>query len=309
MSNLKVNIIEEYLFTQCNMIKQYYMKYPKKLKDTKNYAVIVEPRSNHKLLESVCMNVMYYLPEDWNLVVYSYDMNIVRETLTNIDFIFCKTEKPSFTLDEYSHLLMSKDFWSSIPGDNIIIFQTDSYITRKFEKDYINQIIQYPFVGAIYRIVDNKMNCQCCPGYRACNRNIISINRERNFSMNGGFSFRNKQAMIECIEKISISDIVEYRFLNKLPINQNTLHYEDTNFEDALFLINREFPSYRQCLEFCSQTIYEVINSYAVHGINRNYVYDNLIYHLRPSLIELHYEISRKINENGNESLRVSEMI
>jgi len=91
MSNLKVNLIEDYLFAQCVMIQQYHMKCPKKLKDTNNYAVIVEPRSDHKLLEAVCRNVMYYLPDDWNLVVYSYDMNIVREKLKNIYFIFNKT--------------------------------------------------------------------------------------------------------------------------------------------------------------------------------------------------------------------------
>jgi len=212
-------------------------------------------------------------------------------------------------LNEYSELLISKDFWNSIPGDNVIIFQTDSYIARKFEKEYINKIVQYPFVGAVYRIVDNKMNCQCCPGYRACNKNIISIHKERNFSMNGGFSFRNKSAMVECIEKISISDIIEYRLLNKLPIHQNTLYHEDTYFEDALYLINKEFPSYKECLEFCSQTIYEPVNSYAIHGINRNYVYDNIIYHLRPSLLELHDEIRSKIVEYESDTINGSDRI
>ena len=36
---------------------------------------------------------MYYLPDDWNLVVYSYDLNVVRDKLKNIEFIFYKTSK------------------------------------------------------------------------------------------------------------------------------------------------------------------------------------------------------------------------
>ena len=78
MSNPKLNLIEEYLLNQSNIIKHYQMKFPKKIKQTNNYAVIVEPRSNHKLLEAVCRNITYFLPEDWNLIVYSFDSNTLE---------------------------------------------------------------------------------------------------------------------------------------------------------------------------------------------------------------------------------------
>jgi len=294
-TNTSVNIIENFLTQQCSMISQYHMKYPKKLIKTNNYAVIVEPRSDHKLLEAICRNVMYFLPYDWNLVVYSYDINVVKERLKNIDFIFCKTEKPTFTLEEYSSLLMSKPFWNNIPGENILIFQTDSYITRHFTHEYFYGIKQYPFVGAVYRIVNNKSNCACCPGYEKCNKNIISIHRERNFSMNGGFSFRNKTAMIDCIEKITINDIIEYRLNHGLEIH-NLIQYEDTYFEDALFLLKYKLPNYNTCLRFCTQTMYEPINSYAIHGLYKDYVCHNYIFHLRPSLVEINEEISEKLS-------------
>lgn len=286
--------IESFLIHQNSMIKQYHAKYPKKRVKSENYAVIVEPRSDHKLLEAVCRNVMYFLPYDWNLVVYSHDLSVVKERLKNMDFIFCKTEKSNFTLEEYSSLLMSKVFWNNIPGENILIFQTDSYITRHFTHEYIYMLKQYPFVGAIYRIVNNKTNCKCCPQYYNCNKNIISIDKERNFSMNGGFSFRNKSAMLDCIEKITINDIIEYRLKNGLELH-NLIQYEDTYFEDALFLLNYKLPNYNICLKFCTQTIYEYVNSYAIHGLYKNYVYDNYIFHIRPSLVETHDEITEKL--------------
>lgn len=294
-NNIGISVIESFLMQQCSMISQYHVKYPKKIVKTNNCAVLIEPRSDHKLLEAVCRNVMYFLPHDWNLVIYTYDMDIVKERLKNIDFIFCKTEKQSFTLEEYSQLLMSKSFWDNIPGENILVFQTDSYITRPFTNEYLYMLKQFPFVGAIYRIVNNKSNCECCPGYNKCNKNIISIHKDRNFSMNGGFSFRNKSAMIDCIEKININDVIEYRLKNNLEIH-NLIQYEDTYFEDALFLLNYKLPNYEICLRFCTQTTYDPINSYAIHGLYKEYVYQNFIFHLRPSLVELYDEILEKFS-------------
>jgi len=291
MTNNKVELFENFLKHQSELISFYHAKSPKKYNKTENYAVIVEPRSNHSLLESVCRNVMYYLPDDWNLIVYSYDINIVREKLKNIDFIFYKTSKQSFTLEEYSELLMSKQFWENIPGDNVLIFQTDSYITKRFTNEFINTIKNYPFVGAVYRIVDNKTNCDCCPGHKLCNRNILSINKERNFSMSGGFSFRNKKAMIDCINKINMNDIIEYRMKNNLNIGGPNVNYEDAYYEDALFLLQYNMPPYELCLNFCLQVIYELVNSHAVHGINKNYVYENVLFHLKPALMDLKDEI------------------
>jgi len=294
MTNNRIEIFKDFLNHQSNFIRGYHEKSPKKNNKTENYAVIVEPRSDHYLLEAVCRNIMYYLPDDWNLIVYSYDINIVREKLKNIDFLFYKTSKASFTAEEYSELLMSIQFWENIPGDNVLIFQTDSYITKRFTNEFIDTIKKYPFVGAVYRITEFKNNCDCCQGHVSCNINIISINKERNFSMSGGFSFRNKKAMIDCINKITMNDIIEYRMKNNLNISGPNINYEDAYFEDALFLLQYNLPSYELCLKFCLQVIYEFVNSHAVHGINKYYVYENVAFHLKPALMDLNDEIYNK---------------
>jgi hypothetical protein len=285
MSHPNIKLTEDFLLKQCEIINLYYDRFPKKIKNSNCYIVIVEPRSDHILLEAVCKNVMYFLPDNWNLVVYSYDESMVRNRIKNIEFIFKKTTKSSFTLEEYSNLLMSHSFWDNIPGEDIIIFQTDSYITKRITNEYLNRIRHYPFIGAVYRVINGKDNID-----------LVAVDRTRNFSMSGGFSFRSKSAMKDCISKITLDNIMEYRIKNNLNIDFKNKYYEDFYFENALYILNYKLPTYDECISFCVQVYYKLINSYAIHGIYRYYVYDSLIYNLRPSLAEIHEEILNKLN-------------
>jgi len=285
----RIRIIDEYLYYQCKLLKNYYKHFPKKINpSSKNAAVIVEPRSDHKSFESVCRNVMYFLPENWNLIVYSYDEELVKQRLTNMEYIFYKTEKPSFNPNEYSQLLMSSTFWNSIPADNIIIFQTDSYITRHFTEEYINRLIKYPFIGAVYTIDYNQ---------NPIGFNICSVDYFRNFSMSGGFSFRNKQSMLNCVENVTLDDIVNYRKKNNLEIMLDNIFYEDFYFEHALHLLGYKLPSREICSEFSCQVQYDLTHTHSFHGIYRDYVYEYLIYMLTPSLYDMNDKITRKIDE------------
>lgn len=279
--------IENFILYQNEIIKLYHKIFPKNYDELSDcYAVIVEPRSDHLLLEAVCRNVMYFLPSNWNLIVYSYDQTIATNRLSYLDFMFYKTSKSSFSLEEYSDLLTSLDFWNSIPGENILIFQTDSYITRPFTYNYIQNFKQYPFVGPAYRYVSYDSNVD-----------LLSIDKERNFSMSGGFSFRNKTAMIDCINKITKEDIINYRKSNNLRIIEPNINYEDFYFDNALYLLNYKLPNYQECSNFCLQEMYHLVNSYAVHGIYKEYVYSKNIFHLKPPLSELHDEILEKIQK------------
>lgn len=298
MINSNTTIIENYLIQQSHLINKYYNKKPKNISNSNNYAVIIEPRSEHHLLDAVCKNVMYFLPSDWNLIVYSFDENKVREKIKNIDFIFYKTSKSSFTLEEYSDLMMTEEFWNNIPGENVLIFQTDSYITRYFTNDYINKLIKYPFVGSVYKIVDFKNKCDCCAGRDYCDKNIISFDENRNFSMSGGFSFRNKRAMIDCIRRVSKNDIIDYKIKHNQNVILPFISYEDSYFENALFLLNYELPDKDTCLEFCLEAIYKLTNSYARHGINKDFFKNDAVFHLAPGLMELNEEIDCKIKYN-----------
>lgn len=283
-------VVEEYLIFQNNLIKMYYKEYPKKLNPTSDYyAVIVEPRSHHKLLEAVCRNVMYFLPEKWNLVIYSDDEEYIRGLLPDIEFLFFKTSKSSLDSIEYSNLLMSTEFWNNIPGENILIFQTDSYITRRFTEGYIEELKKYPFVGAPYKMQDIRLSYDI---------NVIYPYVSPNYSMSGGFSFRSKKAMLHCIESLSLEDIKEYRIRNNLLVDFKNIVYEDFYFEHALYLLKYELPSYNFSFLFCNQVHYYLENTYAVHGIHRDYVTEHLILMLRPPLCELYNEIKYKIEND-----------
>jgi Protein of unknown function (DUF5672) len=282
-----IKIIENYLLAQCNILNLYYNKYPKKWNKKSNHcAVIIEPR-NHHLLEAVCKNVMYFLPEHWNLIICSYNEEWVRKQIQNIEFQFIKLDKNSLSLEEYSNVLMSSIFWNKIPAENILIFQTDSYMTRRMTKEYLEEIEKYSMIGAPFRYINYSNG-------KDDNIDRASVDTERNFSMSGGFSFRKKSAMLDCIQHITLNDIHQYRIKNKMYMDMKNIYYEDFYFEHALYLLHYPFPSYSLCREWCHQALYELVNSYAIHGINHSYVYDHLIYCLRPSLAEIHDEIIQK---------------
>lgn len=284
-NTFSLELIENFILYQNQIIKLYHNVFPTKTNEfTDYYAVIVEPRSEHLLLEAVCRNIKYFLPDNWNLIVYSHNEDLIRERLKNIDFKFYKTHKESFTPEEYSELLMSLEFWNNIPGENVLIFQTDSFITKKFTYSYIENIKKYPFIGAVYRYIE--------PG---SNDDLLCFDKKRNFSMSGGFSFRKKSVMIDCINKIKIQDIVNYMIKNNMRIVHPNINYEDFYFQSALHLLNYELPSYEDCSLFCLQEVYYLLNSHAIHGIYRNYVYSKVIFHLKPPLSELHDEIMEKI--------------
>ena len=294
----RVSFIEEYLVIQSKILEKYYSYFPKRMNPSSNYAtVIVEPSSNHKTLEAVCRNVMYFLPEHWNLIIYSYDENLVKNRLPNMEYIFYKTKKPSFSQQEYSDLLMSQEFWNSIPADNIIIFQTDSYITRRFTEDYISKISKYPFVGALYLLHLHYYNHPTKGIIPVSNNlNVCSVDYYRNYSICGGFSFRNKKAMLNCIKNINIDDIKSYRLANDY-IFINEMYNEDLYFEHALYLLGYELPSEEVLLEFCVQSQYGLINTHSVHGFYKDYVNKNMVFMITPSLYEINDEIDIKINK------------
>lgn len=283
----RIKIIDEYLYNQCEILRRYYHCFPKKLTPDSNYtAVIVEPRSDYKSLEAVCRNVMYFLPQNWNLVVYSYDEELLKTRLTDMEYIFYKTEKPSLNAQEYSKLLMSSEFWNSIPGDNIIIFQTDSYITRRFTEDYISQLTRYPFIGALYLITNYDSPLEL---------NICSVDGNKKFSMSGGFSFRNKKAMLNCIENVSLNDVINYRISHNLDVRLLNIYYEDFYFENALYIIGYEFPPDSVCSDFSCQVKYDMKKTHSFHGIYRYYVNKNISFMLTPSLLDMNDEIDVKI--------------
>jgi hypothetical protein len=158
-------------------------------------AVILDPRFN-SLMEAVIRNFMYFMnPLEWNLCIISYSgyENQIKSIFPNCIFmpidekyIYMKNNVPNITLKSYNEIFLSTAFWKNIPGEHILIFQTDCIMFKMFP-DYF---LYYDYCGANYY-----------------NQGSILYG-----GINGGCSLRKKSTMIECIEKINWNThVVEYK--------------------------------------------------------------------------------------------------
>lgn len=181
-------------------------------------AVIIEPRK-HEFLEEVVRNVMYFLPNgEWNLHIVTYSDNIewVQSLFPNWQFKITSLDVPNLNLIQYTELLTSKQFWNLIDEENILIFQTDVMLFHS----NINDFLEYDFIGANFFDEDD-------------------ISKD-NGGNNGGFSFRHKSAMLECIEKVSVLKVQQYQ----QSLNKRVKYHI---CEDVYFTIACEILGKRMC--------------------------------------------------------------
>jgi hypothetical protein len=259
-----------------------------------NVAVIVEPRK-HKYLLGVIKNVMSNLDESWNLHIFGSDNNeehIKNNILGN--FKFTNLQINDLNQISYSLLFQSLAFWENIIEENILIFQTDSFINNPNYKIPF----EYGFIGATYNYGystnDIYIDIVCPKGY--------------NYNLSGGFSFRHKSLMIECIKNVSLNDIIEYRKKNNLNIELFINKYillEDNFFINAIVILGYELPSQQICNDFCSQQTINY-NSFGVHGFDKQYAgFTNEVIKLFTKQInqQLYEEINRQINEQINQQI------
>lgn len=143
-------------------------------------AVIVEPRSKHPMLEPCIRNCMKAIGEGWNLTVFTWDTEYVRNLFPGSSFQIEKTPAPNFTSEEYSAYLMSERFWNTIKEATIVVFQTDVVFFRSIPE----QFLEYDYAGANYFVS------------KYISKKIGGIQ--------GGFSIRKKKAMLECLQRIPI---------------------------------------------------------------------------------------------------------
>lgn len=228
--------------------------------DNNKVAVIVEPRK-HKHLIGVIKNVMCSLGNDWNLHIFGSDNN-EEHIRTNLkgNYTFTNLNILDLNQTSYSLLLQSLSFWDSINEEHVLIFQVDSFINNK------NYTIptEYGFIGATYHY-----------GYFIGNMFVDALSGINNvlYNLNGGFSFRLKSVMVQCIKNVSLKDIINYRKKYNLTIEHFLNKYvimEDTFFCNAMSILKYQHPSKEICDAFCSQ---DTVNydSFGAHGFDKEY--------------------------------------
>ena len=207
---------------------------PTIFKGTEYTAVIIEPR-NHKDLEIICKNFMYYLNENdsdvkWGLKIYHGNKN--KEYVEDFTENWSNIQLENLEIDDlsgilYNDMLKTTKFWESIPTENVLIFQTDT-ILRRFG---IDEFISYNYVGAPW----------------------IRYREGKNVG-NGGLSFRKKSRMIEITnqysdKEITMEDIYFCKYLKDediAPYNvAKRFSVEDVYYENPLGLHQPKIEPYK----------------------------------------------------------------
>ena len=176
---------------------------------TRYTAVIIEPRE-HKALEFVLENFLENLSDNWDFIIFhgnnniSYINNILDTKLykykDRIKLINLNVD--NLSIRNYNNLLVSPEFYKSIPTEVFLIFQTDSMICKD-SKDLINKFIKYDYTGA-------PLKCK-----------LVG---------NGVLSLRRKSKMLEILEKCEYKNEPEDVYFSKAcdGISVNKPDYEES---------------------------------------------------------------------------------
>lgn len=155
-------------------------------------AVIVEPRK-HPALKFVLQNVLDKTPMNMPVIVIRGTLNgpyveqIVRDIDSDKRITIRNCGKANLPIPAYNKLLLSKRFWTSLPFDVILIFQTDSIILSR-DRNAICEFLKYSYIGAPSKRFPDKVN-------------------------NGGFSIRSKRFCLQALQHIvpKRNEDVEFR--------------------------------------------------------------------------------------------------
>lgn len=182
-----------------------------------------EARSTKRLLP-VLGNFITNLSSKWRFVVHLSPGN--EAALLNAsfwgDYVACGriSIRPATEVKKYPHdynkLLLSKNFWQDLPGEHILIFQTDSVLCHASPRK-IEDFLQYDYVGAPWAGV---------PGF------------------NGGLSLRKRSVMLDLLSRA-----------NEVKANASQLN-EDQWFCKALLQLGAMLPDVETAKRFAVETIY-----------------------------------------------------
>lgn len=177
---------------------------------TDHYAIIVEPRIDHKFL-SVIKNHLYFLNETmsnikWGLQIFhgTDNQDFLFDILKDINNIkYTNTGIKNFTKLEYNQYIKSSEFWSLVEGKKVLTFQLDTLLLR----NGVDEFLTYDYVGAPW-----------------------TKPKENKFIGNGGLSLRTKDVMLEISKTFKNDepkweDIFFVKYLN---------NYHTPNIETAM---------------------------------------------------------------------------
>lgn len=250
-------------------------------KSVNHVAVIIEPRK-HELLGPVIFNVFKNLRNSdprihWNLHVFGHSKNYVIQCLPNAKFKFTQLHVNNFTISELNSYIMSTKFWNDIEEENILFFQTDSFILNSMNTLAFNHVLKsHNFIGGVYwNVHEHHINLPSLQKSLILKTTNTSNSPKRQFSICGGFSFRKKSVMLDCLQKVSVKNLIEYRKQYKMSTlifdHPTELLGEDLYFQNACELLGYRLPTLQECNRFCENFQNEKLNCFAfgIHNVKK----------------------------------------
>lgn len=189
-------------------------------------ALIIEPRLNDLLYKTINNFAHFMNPLGWNFCVVSAAQNEkqLKSVYPNILFfpinselIFERNGEYNISIDSYNKILMSIAFWGNLKrfAKHVCIFQTDCFMFKMFDEG--TYLDNFDFAGANWY------------GKHA----LLSGENEKT-GINGGFSLRNVEAMLDCLQHITWKQIELVR-QNDCTNDLKFFQQLDTRNEDVFF--------------------------------------------------------------------------
>lgn len=178
-------------------------------KETHSYIVLIERRL-HPNLAFVLYNAAYF-NRDWGIVLicsdinYDYCKTICGEKGVDIRPLFQGNPEPHIGKVEYNSLQQDPSFYRSLPGDQWIFMEVDTYFRKPVPSSWMN----YDYIAAPYEWDET--------------------------SFGGGLSFRKKAAMIAICESDLPKDQAADHYLCQ---GVKTLGLSVPPFEEAVTYIS-----------------------------------------------------------------------
>lgn len=160
-------------------------------------AVIVEPRITEVLPDLLTWMMHLLSPYGWTFIVYCGSTN--QFLLENFDVEIRPMNTDNLTIPDYNALFLSKEFWESMPFENILIFQTDSVLID----GNLDEFLHYDYVGAPWHL---SMMPHIAGIVSSLFQRSMKFGLKRKhpdyFTGNGGLSLRRKSAMLRALSHI-----------------------------------------------------------------------------------------------------------
>lgn len=164
MNSFRSNVILDYIKSNTFDLSNVCYK-------NDSIAIIVETRPIDNL-EWVIKNIIHHTHFKVRIYCSNRNKDMVEHLPIEIIII------DDINIKQYNKLLTSYDFWNSIQEENVLIFQSDSFIINS----NICELFTYDYIGALW---------QWCKGG----------NTKYNKGGNGGLSFRKKSKMLQIISR------------------------------------------------------------------------------------------------------------